>query len=57
MRRTLVTFVLILIISTLAFYLMNINSSLDSTMIITLLVILVIQTSLILAIQLNKVKK
>lgn len=53
MRQTNINFILILIISTIVFFVLSYNASLDNQYILSLLIIVVIQLSLILAILLK----
>lgn len=57
MKQIIINFILIIVISTILFFLLTINASLDTSYILALLIIIVLQTSLIISIQLKKIKK
>jgi hypothetical protein len=57
MKQIIINFIFIVVVSTILFFLFTINASLDTSYILALLIILVLQTSLIISILLIKTKK
>lgn len=57
MKHIILNYLSIIIISTVIFFTLTLNASLDNDYIINLLIILVLQTSLILAVLLKKREK